>query len=75
MVELLQIETAFLPTNGEKFQEAEHVLFVDFNLHYEEIFVDSATKKMDKGIMHVVLAWIVRYLAASHCLTQLKLDG
>ena len=29
------------------------------HFYYEEIFVDSATKKMDTGIIHVVLAWII----------------
>ena len=49
----------FLPTNGYKCQESERVLFVDINIHHEEIFADSATKKMDTGIKHLVLAGIV----------------
>ena len=59
MVEILKIETAFLPTNGYKLQESEYVLVVDMYFNYEEIIVDSATKKMDTGIIHVVSAWIV----------------
>ena len=35
------------------------MLSLDFNLHYQEIFVDSATKKMDNGIMHLASAWII----------------
>ena len=51
----------FLPTNGYKYEESDHVLVVDMYFHYEEVFVDSATNKMDTGIIHVVLAWIVEY--------------
>ena len=59
---MLKIETAFfLPTNGYKSKESDHVLVVDMHFHCEEIFVDSAIKKMDTGIIHVVLAWIVTY--------------
>ena len=51
----------FLPTNGYKDEESDHVLVVDMHFHSEEIFADSATKKMDTTIIHVVLAWIVTY--------------
>ena len=63
MVEILKIATAFLPTNGSKYEESYVlvVLVVDMHFHYKEIFADSATKKMDTGIIHVVLAWIVTY--------------
>ena len=61
VVETFKIETAFLPTNGYRYEESDHVLVVDMHFPYEEIFVDSATKKMDTGIIHVALAWIITY--------------
>ena len=33
----------FLPINGYKYTESDHVLVVVMHVHYEEIFVDSAT--------------------------------
>ena len=79
MVEILKIETAFFTNKWiQIYEESDHVLVVDMHFHYEEIFADSATKKMDTGIIHVVLAWIISrhiYLAARHFHTQLKLGG